>query len=74
MMLAERNFMWAGNGADLFTNFEEVLVYTALTNWEDIVDTIAEANKTDVRFNAAVQEMYRKYVGTEARDTQIEYF
>jgi hypothetical protein len=74
MQLAERNFMWAGDGPDLFTNFEEVLVDTALTNWEDIVDTIVEADKTDVRFNAAVQEMYRKYVGAEARDTQIEYF
>jgi hypothetical protein len=72
--LAERNFMWAGDGADLFANFEEVLVDTALTNWEDIIDPIADPDKTDVRFDAAVQEMYRKYVGAEARDTQLEYF
>jgi hypothetical protein len=72
--LAERNFLWAGDGADLFTNFEEVLVDTALTNWEDIIDPIDAADKSDVRFDAAIQEMYRKYVGAEARDTQLEYF
>ena len=72
--LAERNFLWAGNGPDLFANFEEVLVNTALTNWEDPIDPIADPDKTDIRFDAAMQEMYRKYVGTEARDTQMEYF
>jgi hypothetical protein len=28
---------------------------------------IAEADKTAICFDAAVQEMYRKYVGAEAR-------
>jgi hypothetical protein len=72
--LAARNFLWAGDGPDLFTNFEEVLVDTALTNWEDITSNIGEAEKTAIRFNAAIQEMCRKYVGAEARDTQSEYF
>jgi hypothetical protein len=64
--------LWAGNGPDLFQNFEEVLVDTALTNWEDIIDLIDEEDKTDVHFDEAIQEMYHKYVG--ARDTQLEYF
>jgi hypothetical protein len=72
--LADRNFQWTGDGPDLFANFEEVLVDTALTNWEDIIDPIDDPDKTDVRFDAAMQEMYRKYVGAEARDTQLEYF
>lgn len=65
--LAACNFLWAGDGPDLFANFEEVLVDAALTNWEDIMANIAEADKTAICFDAAVQEMYRKYVGAEAR-------
>jgi hypothetical protein len=30
--LAKCNFLWAGDGPDIFANFEEVLVDTALTN------------------------------------------
>jgi hypothetical protein len=43
--LATHNFQWASNGADLFTNFEEVLVDTTLTNWEDNVNPIDDADK-----------------------------
>jgi hypothetical protein len=57
----------------LFTNFEEVLVNLALTKWEGIIDPIADPDKTSVRFDAAMQEIYHKYVGAEARDTQLEY-
>jgi hypothetical protein len=49
-------------------------VDTALTNWEDIVDPIDNAEKTAGRFEEAMQQMYRKCVGAEARDTQLEYF
>jgi hypothetical protein len=54
--------------------FEEVLIDTALTNWEDIISTIADGDKTPARFEDALQSMYRKYVGAEARDIQFEYF
>jgi hypothetical protein len=47
---------------------------TALTNWEDITSTIAENTRTPARFELAIQEMYRKYVGAEAREIQFEYF
>jgi hypothetical protein len=69
--LAECNFLWAGDGPDLFANFEEVLVDTALANWEDAID---DADKTDICFDSAILEMYHTYVGAEARDTQMEYF
>jgi hypothetical protein len=36
--LTEHNFLWAGDGPDLFANFEEVLVDMALTKWENIND------------------------------------
>jgi hypothetical protein len=72
--LAKCNFLWAGDGPDLFANFEEVQVDMSLTNWEDIIDPIEDADKIHVRFDAAMQEIYRKYVGAEARDTQMEYF
>jgi hypothetical protein len=72
---AEQNFLWAGNGPVIFANFEEVLVNTVLTNREDIIDLIADPDKTDIHCDAAiVQEVYRDYVGAEARDTQLEYF
>jgi hypothetical protein len=47
---------------------------TALTNWEDITSTIAEIDRTPARFELAIQAMYRKYVGAEAREVQFEYF
>ncbi len=54
--LAACNFLWAGNGPDLFTNFEEVLVDMALTNWEDIfVATIYNVDKTGIQFDQAIQ-------------------
>ncbi len=47
---------------------------TALSNWEDIIALIPDADKTPARFELALQEMYRKYVGAEARDVQFEYY
>jgi hypothetical protein len=72
--VAKCNFQWAGNGANMFANFEEVLVDMVLTNWEDIIDPIDNADKTDECFEEEMQQMYHKYVGAEARDTQLEYF
>jgi hypothetical protein len=45
-----------------------------MTNWEDITTNIEEDEKMADHFDAAIQEMYTKYVGAEARDTQAEYF
>jgi hypothetical protein len=65
--LAAHNLQWTGDGPDHFTNIEEVLVDTALTNWEDTTAAIAEANKTAAHFDAEIQEMYHnKYIGAEA--------
>jgi hypothetical protein len=72
--LAAHNFLWAGDGPGLFMNFKELFVNTTLTNWEDITANIGETGKTADSFDAAIQEMYHKYVGAEARDTQSEYF
>ena len=33
-----------------------------------------DADKTPTHFELALQEMYRKYVGAEARDVQFEYY
>jgi hypothetical protein len=71
--IAERTLEWT-TGPELFDGFEEVLVDTALTNWEDLIDPIADQDKTVARFEQTIQELYRKYVGAEARDTQIEYY
>ncbi len=48
------------------------LMDTALSNWEDIIAPIADADKTPARFELTLQEMYHKYVGAEARDVQFE--
>lgn len=71
--IAERTLLW-DTGIELFDGFEEVLIDTALTNWEDIIAPIADADKTVPRFEQALQEMYRKYVVSDSRDTQIEYY
>jgi ABC-type metal ion transport system substrate-binding protein len=55
-------------------NFEEVLVDTALTNWEDITSTKVQEDKTADQFDSGIEEMYHKYIVVEARDTQAEYF
>jgi hypothetical protein len=31
-------------------------------------------DKTVARFEKTLQDMYRKYIGAEARDTKIEYY
>jgi len=71
--IASRTLSWT-TGPELFDGFEEILLDTALSNWEDIIALIAEADKTPARFELALQEMYRKYVGAEARDVQFEYY
>jgi hypothetical protein len=71
--IAERTLNW-DTGLELFNGFEDILIDTALANWEDIIAPIADADKTVVRFEQALQEMYRKYVVAESRDTQIEYY
>ena len=71
--IASRTLQW-NTGHELFDGFEEFLIDTALTNWEDLILPLAEADKTLARFEQTLQEMYRKYVGAEARDIQFEYF
>lgn len=71
--IADRTLQW-NTGIELFDGFEEVLIDTALTNWEDLIAPLANVDKTVERFEQTLQELYRKYVGSEARDTQIEYY
>jgi hypothetical protein len=71
--IATHTLLWT-TGPELFDGFEEVLLDTALTNWEDLTSTIADADRTPARFELTLQAMYRKYVGAEARDVQFEYF
>jgi hypothetical protein len=71
--IASRTLLWT-TGIELFDGFEEVLLDTALTNWEDLIVPLNDADKTPARFEQILQEMYRKYVGAEARDVQFEYF
>jgi hypothetical protein len=71
--IASRTLLWT-TGQELFDGFEEILMDTALTNWEDITSTILEVGRTPERFELALQEMYRKYVSAEAREVQFEYF
>jgi hypothetical protein len=71
--IASRTLLWT-TGLELFDGFEEVLINTVLTNWEDLILRIAEADKTSERFEVVLQQLYRKYVDAEARDIQFEYF
>jgi hypothetical protein len=71
--ISTRTLQWT-TGLELFDGFEEVLVDTALSNWEDLILPLAEADKTAARFEIVLQLLYRKYVSAEARDIQFEYF
>ncbi len=72
--IASHTLLWWTAPA-LFDGFEEVLLDTALTNWEDLSSTIADVDQTPARFELTLQEeLYRKYVGAEARDIQFEYY
>jgi hypothetical protein len=71
--IASRTLAWT-MGQELLDGFKEVLLDTALMNWEDLTATIDDADKTPALFDQTLQARYRKYVGVEARDTQFEYF
>jgi hypothetical protein len=65
--------LWT-TGLESFDGIKEVLLDTALTNWEDLIAPLNDADKTPERFKQTLQEMYRKYIGAEACDVQFEYF
>jgi hypothetical protein len=71
--IASHTLSWT-TGPEFFEGFEEVLLDTALMNWEDLVAPIADTDKTPERFEQMLQAMYRKYVGAKVRDIQFEYF
>jgi hypothetical protein len=71
--IASCTLSWT-TGEELSNGFEEVLIDTALTNWEDLVAPIADADKGSPRFEQMLQAMYHRYVGAEARDIHFEYF
>ena len=71
--IAVRTLSWT-TGPELFNSFEEVLLDTALTNWEDLVAPIEEVDKTPEQFELTLQQLYRKYVGAEAQENQFEHF
>jgi hypothetical protein len=52
--IASRTLSWT-TGLELFDGFEEVLLDTALTNWEDLVAPIDEADKTPEQFEQTLQ-------------------
>jgi hypothetical protein len=58
---------------ELFDNFEEVLVDAAEDDWEEIVDGIAEADRTTARFDECMQQYYLKYCQRDSRDVMFEY-
>jgi hypothetical protein len=59
---------------ELFNGFEEVLIDTALTNWEDLVAPIVDVDKDPPHFEQTLQAMNRKYIGAEAHNIHFEYF
>jgi hypothetical protein len=70
--IASHTLLWT-TGLELFDGFKEVLIDMALTNWEDLILPIVEADKMPERFEVVLQQLDRKYVGAEARDIQLEY-
>jgi hypothetical protein len=71
--IATHSLLWT-MGPKQFNGFEEVLGDTALTNWDDLILPIGDVDKMSDLFELTLQEMYCKYVGSEARDIQFDYF
>jgi hypothetical protein len=46
--IATRTLFWT-TGPEIVEGFEEVLLDTALSNWEDIIAPIAEADKSTLQ-------------------------
>ncbi len=55
--IASHTLSWTTE-EELFNGFEEVLIDTALTNWEDLVAPIADADKDPPHFEQTLQAMY----------------
>ena len=55
--IASCTLSWT-TGEELSNGFEEVLIDTALTNWEDLVAPIADADKDPPHFEQTLQAMY----------------
>jgi hypothetical protein len=55
--IASCTLSWT-TGEELFNGFKEVLIDTALTNWEDLVAPIADADKDPPHFEQTLQAMY----------------
>jgi hypothetical protein len=72
--IASCTLFWT-TGEELLNGFEEVLIDTTLTNWEDLVAPIADAARGPPCFEQTLQAiMYCRYVGAEAQDIHFEYF
>jgi hypothetical protein len=69
--IATHTLLWT-TCLEFFEGFEEILLDTALINWEDIISSIEDEHKTPERFELTLQEMYHTYVGADAREVQFE--
>ena len=60
-------------GAELFDNFEEVVLNTAEEKWMNLVQNLTPAEKTPARFDALINRFYLSYCDSDSRDTMFKY-
>ena len=60
-------------GAELFNNFEELMVNNTEERWENIVAPITDAQRTPIQFELAVDELLTHYCDHEARHVMFDY-
>eukprot|EP00957_Ditylum_brightwellii_P168422 12819944-Ditylum_brightwellii.AAC.1 len=58
---------------ELFKNFGEILTDTAEEKWKNLTSGIADADKTDVRFNMEIALFYQTYCDNKVRDIMFDY-
>jgi hypothetical protein len=60
-------------GPEMFENFEEFLMDTALEKWETRTQNVVPADRTLARFELAVQEFLLEHADSLAKDCMIKH-
>ena len=61
------------DGPELFDNFEQVLSDNAETRWQNLVADIADADRTDVRYEDEYKNLLDSYATNRGRDYMRDY-
>ena len=82
LLFVEREFRKAMEDLDLedqddgkqwFRHFDKLMIGAASTRWQQLIQGIANNDRTIARYNQAVRSFYISFCGSRSRDKLIEY-